>query len=232
MKQWWPQLFCYSMYQNLQWSDLQDNWYPIKFELQAFIIEISPDILPKKISKWTWKFGMADPMDPFCREPASQVDFWYNGAFMQNVIPCDFFIMYTGYLCQSYVIMLCNHRYGIWKANMTDLFPTPTAASAVNTLRPRQNGHHLPNYILRCIFLNGNEWVLIQISLKCIAKGPINNIPSLVQIMDWRLVGAKPLSEPMMVSSLMHTCPTQPQWVNPRGWVMMSNSWLYFVSLR
>ena len=40
-------------------------------------------------------------------------------------------------------------------------------------------------------------------------KGPINNIPALVQIMAWRRPGDKPLSEPMMVSLL-----TQPQWVN------------------
>ena len=30
--------------------------------------------------------------------------------------------------------------------------------------------------------------------------GPINNIPALVQMMAWRRSGAKPLSEPMMVS--------------------------------
>ena len=31
------------------------------------------------------------------------------------------------------------------------------------------------------------------------SKGPINNIPVLVQIMAWRLVGTKPLSEPMLI---------------------------------
>ena len=44
--------------------------------------------------------------------------------------------------------------------------------------------------------------------------GPINNIPALVQIMAWRRPGDKPLSEPMMVSLLMHICITQPQWGN------------------
>ena len=43
--------------------------------------------------------------------------------------------------------------------------------------------------------------------------GPINNIPALVQIMAWRRPGDKPLSEAMMVSSLMHICITRPQWV-------------------
>ena len=36
-------------------------------------------------------------------------------------------------------------------------------------------------------------------SLKFFPKGPINNIPALVQIMAWRWPGDKPLSEPMMV---------------------------------
>ena len=41
-----------------------------------------------------------------------------------------------------------------------------------------------------------------MISLNFVAKVRINNIPSLVQIMDWRRPGDKPLSEPMMVSLL------------------------------
>ena len=42
----------------------------------------------------------------------------------------------------------------------------------------------------------------------------INNIPTLVQVMAWCRPGDKPLSEPMMVSSLTHICVTRPQWVN------------------
>ena len=36
--------------------------------------------------------------------------------------------------------------------------------------------------------------------MKFVSKGPINNIPALVQIMAWRRPGDKPLSEQMMVS--------------------------------
>ena len=78
-----------------------------------------------------------------------------------------------------------------------------------NSLRPRQNGRHFPDAIFRWIFLNENVWILIKISLKFVSKGLINNIPALVQLM----VGAKPLSEPIMVSLLMHISVTQPQWV-------------------
>ena len=89
----------------------------------------------------------------------------------------------------------------------------------LNTLRPRQNGCHFADDISKCIFLNENVWIPVEISLKFIPKGPINNIPALVQIMAWRRPGDKPLSEPMMVSLLTHICVTQPQWVNEeRPW--------------
>ena len=43
------------------------------------------------------------------------------------------------------------------------------------------------------------------------SQGPIKNISALVQIMAWWRPGDKPLSEPMMVSLLTHTCVTRPQ---------------------
>ena len=84
----------------------------------------------------------------------------------------------------------------------------------INTLRLRQNGRHFPDDIFKCIFLNERVLILIKISLKFVPRGPINNIPALVQIMAWHHPGDKPLSEPMMVSLTTHVCVTQPQWVN------------------
>ena len=52
-----------------------------------------------------------------------------------------------------------------------------------NSVRPRQNGHHFTDDILKCILLNEKVWISINISLKFVPKGPINNIPALVQIM-------------------------------------------------
>ena len=52
--------------------------------------------------------------------------------------------------------------------------------SSFNTLRPRQNGRHFADAILKCIFLNENVWIPIEISLKFVPKGPIDNIPALV----------------------------------------------------
>ena len=88
--------------------------------------------------------------------------------------------------------------------------------SHVNTLRPRQNVRHFPDSIFKCIFLNDNIRISIKIPLKFVPKGPINNIPSLVQIMAWRWSGDKPLSEPMIVSLLTHICLTRPQWVKDK----------------
>ena len=92
----------------------------------------------------------------------------------------------------------------------------------VNTLRPRQNGRRFADDTFKCIFLNENVHISIEISLKFVPKGPINNIPPLVQIMAWRRSGEKPLSEPMMASLLTHICVTRPQWVKsmflPHSW--------------
>ena len=68
--------------------------------------------------------------------------------------------------------------------------------------------------IFKCIFLNGNLLISLEISLKFVPGIRINNIPALVHIMAGRRPGDKPLFEPMMVTLLMHVFITQPQQVN------------------
>ena len=51
-------------------------------------------------------------------------------------------------------------------------------------------------------------------SQRFVPRGPINNIPALVQIMAWCRPGEKPLSEPMMARIPTHICVTRPQRVN------------------
>ena len=87
-----------------------------------------------------------------------------------------------------------------------------------NTLRPRQNGRHFPDDTLKRNFMNENARISINISLKFVPKGLINNIPALVQIMAWRRPGDKPLTEPMMVNLLTHICVTRSQWVKRAIW--------------
>ena len=90
-----------------------------------------------------------------------------------------------------------------------------------NTLRLRQNGRHFADDIFKCIFLNENAWISLEISLRFVPKVQINNIPALVQIMARRRPGNKPLSEPMMVSLLTHICVTRPQWVKLFVWLYL-----------
>ena len=62
------------------------------------------------------------------------------------------------------------------------------ALVAINILRPRQNGHHFPDDIFKCILMNGNVWILITISLTFVTKGQVNNIQVLVQAMAWHQI--------------------------------------------
>ena len=68
----------------------------------------------------------------------------------------------------------------------------------VNTFKPRQTGRHFADDIS-----------------KFVPKGPINNIPTLVQIMAWPSPGAKPLCERKMISLSTHIFVTRPQWIKP-----------------
>ena len=99
----------------------------------------------------------------------------------------------------------------------------------LNTLRPRQNGRRFADDTFKRIFLNENVRISIKISLKFVTKGPINNIPALVQIMAWRRPGDKPVSEPRMVRLPTHICVARPQWVNIVMWFAVSppfpNQW-------
>ena len=62
--------------------------------------------------------------------------------------------------------------------------------------------------------------ISLKISIKFVHIVRFNNIPALVEIMDWRRPGAKPLSEPRIVSLLTHICITRPLWVNGKAHVL------------
>ena len=94
------------------------------------------------------------------------------------------------------------------------LLPAAGKFCQINTLRPRQNCSHFQDDIFKCIYFNENIWISIKITLKLLPVCPINNISALVQIMAWRRLGDRPLSEPIMVSLPTHICAIRPQWVN------------------
>ena len=107
--------------------------------------------------------------------------------------------------------------------------PFTCRVTIFNPLRPRQNVCHFADDSFKCIFLNENVWISIEISFKFVPKYPIDTIPSLVQIKAWRRPGDKPLSESMTVRLLTHICITQPQWVNGNTRDNLILTWFYNV---
>ena len=67
---------------------------------------------------------------------------------------------------------------------------------------PEQNGRHFADNVSKFIFLNEKFCILIQISLKFVAKGSIDKTVALVQVMARRRTGDKPLPEPMLTQFL------------------------------
>ena len=104
--------------------------------------------------------------------------------------------------------------------------------NTLNTLRPRQNGRHFADDTFKRIFLNEHVRISIEISMKFVPRGLINNIRALVQIMAWRRPGNKPLSEPMIVRLPTHTCVARPQWVIAKSSSMRVVSYLFSIGQR
>ena len=67
----------------------------------------------------------------------------------------------------------------------------------INTLSPEQNGWLFANNIFKCIFLNENRNIFIEILLKFVPGGSINK-SALAQVMAWCRLGNKPLPELML----------------------------------
>ena len=78
-------------------------------------------------------------------------------------------------------------------ANQYNIWPR------LNTFRPIQNGSHFADDTFKCIFVKENVRIFIKLSVQFVPRGPVNNIPALVQIIARRRPGDKPLPEPMMV---------------------------------
>ena len=155
---------------------------------------------------------------------------WFSGPFWRFCFPECIQIMIRGLFLQRndqyfkykiwYWIKICDIYASIIKKI---LFRSPSGARDarnfqtpwyIESLKPRQDDCHFEDNIFTCIFLNEHVWISIDISLKYVPKGQINNIPALVQIMAWCHPVDKPLSEPMLLNLPMHICVTQPQWVN------------------
>ena len=87
----------------------------------------------------------------------------------------------------------------IWAINnfIADWGATYIRGFTVTHLPPGQNGRHSGRRNFKFIFLNENDRISIQFSLKFSPRSPIDNKPALIQIMAWSRTGDKPLAEPM-----------------------------------
>ena len=142
-----------------------------------------------------------------------------------KILWCHIFFAYYDMLTSAVIERPANFSI-IWKLCMWSTLDI--VKCWLNTLRPSQNGRLFPDEIFKWVFLNENIWISIKISPKFVPKGPISNIPVLVQIMAWRRPGDKPLSETMMVRLPTHICVTRPQWVNEEGWfALLTPGWCW-----
>ena len=177
------------------------------------------ELFPKKYSRhqsvgYVWKKNHSSKLSDTCRRGQ-----WVKHAIMcQNQsrtesCSCRLLIwqLCGSYACIIHSTQAANHLNDSWHTFHSNTYVDNVI---INTLRPRKDGRHFPDDIFKWIFLNEFIWISIEISLKFVPRGPINNIPALVLIMAWRRPGDKPLSEPMMVSLLTHIRVTRPQWVN------------------
>ena len=67
----------------------------------------------------------------------------------------------------------------------------------MNSSLPGQNGRDFADDIFICIVVNETFCILIEILLKFVSKGLIDNDQAMFKIMAWCRRGDKPLSEPM-----------------------------------
>ena len=130
-----------------------------------------------------------------------QIDIMRTGSKLAQVMACC--QMATNhYLNQCRLISngFCGfYMRAISHEILVSVYKMSLIMTCFNTLRPRQNGRHFPDDIFKWIFLYENVWISINISLNFVPRGPINNIPTLVQVLAWRRPGDKPLSEPIML---------------------------------
>ena len=101
-----------------------------------------------------------------------------------------------GCFCNMFNLRFSNSAtvwYSLSKFGHMHLCKSTQTHNEAETKWPSFHRRHFQSH-----FLKSNYCILIQISLKFVYKGPINNNPALVQMMAWCWTGDKPSSEAMM----------------------------------
>ena len=151
------------------------------------------NVSPDCIHKWTWVH-----FDGLVKTAVTPVHWSYCSLALSR--------RYEGFVPNRWqaLIWTDDDRSLIWTDDdrfQWCQFPSPDFSvlnPMANTLRPKQNGRHFAVDIFKFIFVNEICDILIQISLKYVPRGPVDNMPALVQMMAWHRTGDKSLSETMM----------------------------------
>ena len=85
----------------------------------------------------------------------------------------------------------------------------------INSSPPGQNGRLYTDNIFRCFFVHRKFCIWLQISLKFVPKGPMNNISGADQATSHYLNQRRP-------SSLTHICGTRGRWVKNDGVIQLT----------
>ena len=190
---------CHFAGDNFKCISLNENvWILIKNSLE-FVPKSPLNNIPVSFHIMTWHWPDDKPLSELMIVQITDAYMHHSASMTQQYKIC--------YDAWAQVDHVRNDKYGCQNYVVND------GNGRVNSLRLTQSGRRFAYDIFKCIFLNENVWISTKISLMFVPKGPINNIPALIQIMAWRRPGDKPLSETMMVSLPTHICVTRPQWV-------------------
>ena len=142
------------------------------------------------------------PIEIFCKKAVYEVHeklLLLLSDHLQNL-----YILYIVHITLYYWKRTCVSYLVYWTCvpgSMTANWCDKNSYDCVLTLWGRDK---MDAFFAGGILLNENVCISINISLKSVPIGQINNIPALVQIMAWRQPGDKPLSEPVMFSWLTY----------------------------
>ena len=181
----------------VEWKDLLSCTLATVYRVWGSLTKTVFKTNGRPVTPGDQKLGCTSYIWPWARENYSRL--YKEGNFLNisgwlrdnfSLKHCEKDLIFITCLAQS----LQNHVYSLlcWRIvslsgtisyPMMHMFMHPFYMSNVNTLRLQQNGCHFPDNIFTCIFLDENVRVSIKISLKFVPKGPISNMPALVQIM-------------------------------------------------
>ena len=102
----------------------------------------------------------------------------------------------------SYTDSLATHRSQTNSSNCIDYWSREWSGFSngqINSFHLDKMAAILADDKFSCNFVNENDRIPIQISLKFVPRNPIDSKPALVQVMAWCWSGDKPLPEPMLI---------------------------------